>query len=148
MPRLVVPLIFLLFFVFLRPITKARPSQRGPPLFSPYPFLSLSLSLPSDPASSLSPRMTRDLVMMTPARNVQGGPIYRNRESRSLFTFSLNDRVRTNVLSSPAFVPRGVRYFFSLVNSLLSQKYFLPYERYLTNIDSRIRSYLYLTLAR
>lgn len=43
MPRLVVPLIFLLFFVFLRPITKARPSQRVylsslPRLFSFSPF--------------------------------------------------------------------------------------------------------------
>lgn len=45
-------------------------------------FRSLVSSLPlsSDPASSLSPRVTRDLVMMTPAWNVHGGPIYRNRE--------------------------------------------------------------------
>lgn len=94
---LVAPLIFfLLFFVFLRPITKARPPRRPPLPFSPFLFLSFLTRRPS-----FLHAWHETSLWWSPARNVHGGPIYRDRERRSLFTFGLNDRARTRALSSP-----------------------------------------------
>lgn len=96
MPRLVAPLIFfLLFFVFLRPITKARPPRRPPLPFSPFLFLSFLTRHPSFlHAWHETSLWWSRLETFTAALSIAI-------ESRSLFTFGLNDRARTRALSSP-----------------------------------------------
>lgn len=105
MPRLVAPLIFfLLFFVFLRPITKARPPRRPPLPFSPFLFLSFLTRHPSFlHAWHETSLWWSRLETFTAALSIAI-------ESRSLFTFGLNDRARTRALSS--LPPKVVRYFF------------------------------------
>lgn len=89
MPRLVAPLIFfLLFFVFLRPITKARP------------LLVDRLTL-SHPSPLLSPRVTWDLVMMIPSSKRSRRPYLRRSRDDPCLPSVSNDRDRTRTLSSP-----------------------------------------------
>lgn len=101
------------------------------------PFLTVSLSLLPDPAPFLPPRVTWDLVMMIPARNVHGGPIYRDRESIPVYLRSQWPSPYARIIHSP---PEVIRYFFmfQLYTSSLQER-FLPRKQYLANIDFGIR---------
>lgn len=131
MPRLVAPLIFfLLFFVFCVPLRKhVLLDDRLSP------FLAVSLSLLFDPAPLLSPRVTWDLVMMIPARNVHGGPIYRDREPIPVYLRSQWPSPYARII----LPPKVVRYFFIFSFASSLQERFLPCGQYLTNIDFGIR---------
>jgi len=133
MPRLVAPLIFfLLFFVFLRPITKARPPRRPPLPFSPFLFLSFLTRHPS-----FLHAWHETSLWWSRLETFTAAYLSRSRADPCLPSVSMTELVRAHY---PPSLPKLFAIFScsSFASSL--QECFLPRGQYLTNIDFGIHS--------